>query len=399
MVKFCNMSLFGGRTARIRPVLKQSCGFRDTMARSERLSAWALSGRRHVASAFGWTPPDAPDWPATIATVIGMGAPILLGQMIHRPGIGLAAAVGGLWVGNAPASATLRDHYRALMELLAVAIAAAICSATIAGQWWSGLALIPIAGAAALIGGYSRPLAVATQRFIVFTAIGIGVASTTPHRAALAIIIVEGAVWTALVALAAGAIARAITKSSSAQEATESKATSAYLFRRWRSTLRGLAGWQYAIRLTACLIMAEIIAALWPDHHYSWIVVAVAILSQRAIERWPIKVTQRAIGVGIGVLLSELLFAQILPEWLAIICFVAIAGAMPWLRRRSYLLYSAAMTPLIMLVMSAGHPVTGDVLVDRLVATLVAAVLVLTAGWVIEPSLRPRPSPGNPRSG
>jgi uncharacterized membrane protein YccC len=354
-----------------------------------------------VTNAFGWTPPDAPDWSATIATVIGMGAPILLGQMIHRPGIGLAAAVGGLWVGNAPASATARDQYRALMELLAVAVAAAICSAMIAGRWWTGLALIPIGTVAALIGGYSRPLAVATQRFIVFTAIGIGVASATPHRAAVAIIIVEGAVWTALVALAAGAIARALAKSPlvPAAGASENKATPAYLFRRWRTTLRGLAGWQYAIRLTACLVVAEIIAALWPSHHYSWIVVAVAILSQRAIERWPIKVTQRAIGVGIGVMLSELLFAQILPEWLAVVCFVAIAGAMPWLRRRSYLLYSAAMTPLIMLVMSAGHPVTGEVLIDRLVATLIAAVLVLAAGWALEPSLRPSPSPESPRSG
>ncbi len=61
-----------------------------------------------------------------------MGAPILLGQMIHRPGIGLAAAVGGLWVGNVSASATSRDHYRSLMEVLAVAVAAAICSAMIA---------------------------------------------------------------------------------------------------------------------------------------------------------------------------------------------------------------------------------------------------------------------------
>ncbi len=130
-----------------------------------------------------------------------------------------------------------------------------------------------------------------------------------------------------------------------------------------------------------------------PDHHYSWIVVAVAILSQRAIERWPIKVTQRAIGVGIGVILSELLFARLLPEWLAVTCFVAIAGAMPWLWGRSYLLYSAAMTPLIMLVMSGGHPVTGEVPADRLVATLIGAGLVIAAGWAAAAVIRPSPSP------
>jgi hypothetical protein len=349
-----------------------------------------------MASAFGWTPPSVPDWSATVTTVIGMGAPILLGQIIHRPGIGLAAAVGGLWVGNVATRATLRDHYRALMEVLAVAIAAAICSAIVAGQSWSTLALIPVLGCAALIGGYSRPMAVTTQRFIIFTAIGVGVASGTPHRVALAIIIVEGAIWTALVALAAGAISRAIIAPSAPPEPPVAKPSRAYLLRRWLKTLRSFAGWQYAVRLTACLIGAEVVASRWPAHHYGWIVVAVAILSQRRIERWPLKVTQRTVGVAIGVILSELLFAQMLPKSLTVMCFVAIAGAMPLLRRRSYLLYSAAMTPLIMLVMSGGHPVPGDVLADRLVATMIGAALVVAAGWAAG-LLRTRPSPENRR--
>lgn len=49
----------------------------------------------------------------------------------------------------------------------------------------------------------------------------------------------------------------------------------------------------------------------------------------------------------------------------------------PLLRARNYLAYTAAMTPLIILILDMGRPSELAVLIDRLIATLVAAGLVI----------------------
>jgi uncharacterized membrane protein YccC len=60
--------------------------------------------------------------------------------------------------------------------------------------------------------------------------------------------------------------------------------------------------------------------------------------------------------------------------------------------------YTAATTPLIMLLTSGGLTIGQSLLLDRLVATLIAAALVIGAFQVAE-RLRPPPSPENRRSG
>lgn len=64
----------------------------------------------------------------------------------------------------------------------------------------------------------------------------------------------------------------------------------------------------------------------------------------------------------------------------------ALAGLAPWLRARSYLAYTAGMTPLVILLLNAGRPIAADVLVERVVATLLGAGLVIAAN-------RPAPPP------
>ncbi len=102
-----------------------------------------------------------------------------------------------------------------------------------------------------------------------------------------------------------------------------------------------------------------------------------ALVAERQLETFPIKVTQRAIGTLIGVLATGLVFADRLPIWGLVIGAGSLAGARPWLKARNYLPYAVAMTPLIIVVMYAGRSGGDNILVDRLVATLVAVGLVI----------------------
>jgi uncharacterized membrane protein YccC len=157
-------------------------------------------------------------------------------------------------------------------------------------------------------------------------------------------------------------------------------------------------GWIYALRLTACLSCAVVIREATPQHHYSWIAVAVALLTQRQGDGLVVKVLQRAMGVAAGVMATEAIASRPLPGWALVAIIATLAATSPWLRKRSYVAYTAATTPLILLLTSGGGTIAQGLLIDRLVATLIAAGLVIMA-FLTARAVTPPPSPDNRRSG
>lgn len=360
----------------------------------------AVVGTRAVfGGALEWDGGDALDPSAMLVTALGMGVPILLGVLAAHPRAGLAASLGAMWIGNAPRGANLAEHWRTVRDIVLAAIAAAIAAALIARHgWWSDAGLVLIAGIAALLGGFSRPAAAASQRFVVFVTIGLGIATQAPDRLLLTILIAEGAIWTALCALAVGAAARRWGFGQIAPAEPRSSASFAQLYRRWRRLLATIAGWIYPLRLTASLACAVVLREAMPQHHYAWVAVAVALLTQRQSDGLVVKVLQRALGVAAGVIATEAIASRPLPGWALIAVIATLAAASPWLRKRSYVAYTAAATPLILLLTSGGGTIAQGLLIDRLVATLIAAGLVIIA-FLAAQRFTPRPSPDNRRSG
>jgi len=365
----------------------------------------AARGARAVfGGALEWDGADALDPSAMAVTALGMGVPILIGVLIGRPNIGLAASLGAMWVGAAPRGASLKKHWQIVRDIVVAAIAAAVAAAIIAQHGpWSDAGLVFAAGAAALLGGFSRPMAVASQRFIIFATIGLGVAAHTPNRIALVVLIAEGALWAALCGLAIGGVAiggvaRRFDIGSIVASERGSTASFEQKFRRWRGTLRTWAAWNYPVRLMTCLACAAAIRGAFPQHHYSWIAVAVALLTQRQSDGLVAKVSQRALGVAAGVVATEAIAIHPLPGWALVAIIATLAALSPWLRNRSYVAYTAATTPLILLLTSGGGTIAQGLLIDRLIATLIAAGLVIVA-FLVAQRFTPRPSPDNRRSG
>lgn len=343
------------------------------------LPSRARDGIRAVfGGALEWDGGDPLDPSAMAVTALGMGVPILLGVLIGRPTIGLAASVGGMWVGNAPRGSTLAEHFRILRDIVMAAIAAAIVVVSIAQHGlWSDAWLVLAAGTAALVGSFSRPMAVASQRLVVFATIGMNVAAHAHDKPTVAILIGEGAIWTASCAFLIGIAARRLKIGAPAPPETGSVAPFRTKWKRWRSTLRTFQGWSYAIRLTASLAAAAAIREAFPDHHFGWIAVAVTLLTQRQAAGITIKVTQRTLGVAAGVIATELVAARPLPGWALVVVITGLGALGPWLRKRSYVAYTAATTPLILLLTSGGLTIGQNLLLDRLIATLIATALVL----------------------
>jgi uncharacterized membrane protein YccC len=158
----------------------------------------------------------------------------------------------------------------------------------------------------------------------------------------------------------------------------------------FRKTLRTLAGWQFPARLTVGLTMASIIRHLWPAHHFYWIMLTVALLTQRPVEHVPVKTLQRLIGTIAGVGITWLILIGVSSP-LILATIVCVLGVLvPIARARSYLLYSLAATPLILLVLDLGKPIETALLADRMAATIIGGAIVIVANVAADRHLNPQ---------
>ncbi len=335
--------------------------------------------KTHLIEALRWSTETKTDWVEILASAIGMAAPIVLGAAIGELAFGFGMAVGSLLVGGTGANNDWRAQGRALIAALVTAAVAAVIAVAVAGHGWiSDAVMVLLAGAAGAVAAMGRPVAPMAIRFIMLLIITITVAENIPDRAGLLFLIAVGALWTSAVSLLLGALARARRgRHAIAAEAAPPSMTLRQRLARWRRALAHLAGWQYALRLVLCLSVAGTLRWLWPDHHLHWIALTVALLAEWQIDAFPVRTTQRALGAAVGALATGVLLVYTPPAWALDAVMGVLAGLRPLLRARNYLAYTAAMTPLIILLLDAGHPPGLGVLIDRLGATLVGAALVI----------------------
>lgn len=336
--------------------------------------------RSHLAAALRWRPGAVP-WPACAAAALGTGAPVALAAACGELQTGMAAALGGLMIGGIDMAgveaAGGRSAPHAVAGVLLPAVAAVVTSAAVAGRGWPGdAALVALAGSAALAGGLSRPLATAATRYLLFLVLAAAMLDPLPEPLGAALLVLSGAAWAAAVNLMLAGVVRRPPPSVAPDPP---RPTWRQSLGRWRRSLGGWPGWQYPARLALCLGVAELLARLWPQHHLTWVGLTVALLVERPVERLPIRLTQRAAGTALGVAATAPMLAWQPPAWAVAVYLAMLAGLRPWARAGSYLLYSAAMTPLVLAILDAGAPPTAGLLADRLLATGLGAVLVIAA--------------------
>lgn len=169
--------------------------------------------------------------------------------------------------------------------------------------------------------GYSRPVGAAAIHFSIYLVLSAGVLNgATEGRHAAALILGLGAAWNiALRFLLHNNVPRPEVTSQSARALT-SVQRRAY----FRRTLNTPAGWQFPIRLAVGLALASLIRHLWPTHHFYWIMLTVALLTQRPVEHLHVKTLQRLIGTvaGVGITWIMLIGISSRVELAALVCLL-----------------------------------------------------------------------------
>lgn len=340
----------------------------------------AVATKSPLARTLQWSTATPVDWEAVVGAAIAMAVPVLLAVIHGEASQGLTAAAGVLLAGGSVGRSGGPPPLRALTISLAPVVAGTAAVLAVAGHGWlTDAAVAVLAILAALVSGYSRGVAAMTTRFTILLIIAVAMLDRpTAHGTAVpgdighggaALLILGGAVWASLVHRVLDAIARRPGRAPAVPH------PAAALRKRWLRSLRRIESWQYALRLALGLTVAGVLNHRWPDHHLYWTALTVLLVTERQVEPFPVKAIQRAVGTAIGVVAAELLPA--LPGWALVGGIGTLAALRPLLQVRNYLAYAAAMTPLVVVLLDGGRPADPRVLVDRLVATLAGAALVI----------------------
>ena len=313
--------------------------------------------------------------------VLGMTVPIAVGVVAGRPEVGVFAAFGGLAVGGEGAAPDFRRYIRSLCWATVAGWLAFLVGGFLSQQGVLRLVLLPpLFFLVSLFGGMSRTLARYTTLFLLFLVIAISVELPGVGFVVSSSLFLGGAVWTVLVAMVFWPLRK---RDGEETQAPAKAYTGKQLAGHWAQSLGTLQGWLYALRLTASALVAVVLIAVIPLGHMFWILLTVGILVQRNAEHLPVKMLQRGVGTLLGVLLLGALSLIAPGVMVSVAAVLVFSGLRAYFKENHYLLYSVAMTALVVILLDFGAALSFEVMLDRLVATVIGCAVSFVVGYAV----------------
>ncbi|MFD2369588.1 FUSC family protein [Brevibacillus sp. GCM10020057] len=339
--------------------------------------------------------------PQVAACLIGMAGPIAAGMLCGKTELGLLAAYGAMIhasSGEGEEAEPSRQHADRPMILRVGALLRRVFAGALGmllggllghHGWMYGTGMVLLSALAALVGGLGREAAVASAQFIIFMVMGAGMGGNSyggqHHPGAVGALFGAGSLWGACASMLVSAVFPGREKRIEAAPGRVAPSFSKRL-KWWRASLQEFVGWQYCLRMGLCMAVAEAVGALLHQERSYWIPLTVAIVLQRSFAAVATRVIRRGAGTVAGALLGGALLLGSLPPTAGLLLAAALAALRPIFRSRSYTVYSMLMTPLMVVLLGFGTPMSADVLFTRVLDTGIGGAIALVCGYFLWPS-------------
>ncbi|HEY3752269.1 MAG TPA: FUSC family protein [Pseudonocardiaceae bacterium] len=152
--------------------------------------------------------------------------------------------------------------------------------------------------------------------------------------------------------------------------------------------LAGPAAWLHALRLSVCMAAAEVLTQLVPLERSYWLALTVAIVLKPDFGSVFARAVQRGGGTLVGAVLGAGVLALNPNGWVLVALAAGIAFLLPITQVRQFGMFSTTLTPLVILLLEIGHAGSWDLLLARVVDTLVGCAVVLVFGYLLWPGSR-----------
>ncbi|MCX5408950.1 FUSC family protein [Streptomyces sp. NBC_00335] len=148
---------------------------------------------------------------------------------------------------------------------------------------------------------------------------------------------------------------------------------------------RNPAARRYALRLTACLTVAQAVASLSGLPRSGWLVLTVALIVRPGLGTVPARLVTRVLGTTAGVLIGLAVTAVLPAGWWRIAAVVVLTGLLQAYARRNYALQTLFLTPVMLLLADPLGQAGSTVPRARLIDTVIGCALAFIVGYVLWP--------------
>ncbi|WP_158886794.1 FUSC family protein [Amycolatopsis anabasis] len=161
--------------------------------------------------------------------------------------------------------------------------------------------------------------------------------------------------------------------------------------REWAGSLAGPLTWVAALRLSLCVLLAELVSLVVPLERSYWITLTVGIVLKPDFGSVFGRAVLRGIGTVAGVGIGAAVLGLDPHGWVLVALIAGFAAGVAVGKVRNYGILSAFVTPLIILQTDLASHGDWAVVLARLVDTVLGCAIVLVFGYLLWPgSRRPR---------
>jgi len=149
--------------------------------------------------------------------------------------------------------------------------------------------------------------------------------------------------------------------------------------------LSGPRTWHFALRLTICIAVAEVVRQLVPTGRSYWIALTVAMVLNSDFGSVFARAVQRAAGTVVGVAIGAAVLALIPHGFGDVIAIGVLASLLPIAIQRQYGMFATFLTPLVILLIDLFNPHGWTTASDRLIDGCIGCGIVLVFGYLLWP--------------
>ncbi|MFC8064610.1 FUSC family protein [Streptomyces sp. NPDC057293] len=152
-----------------------------------------------------------------------------------------------------------------------------------------------------------------------------------------------------------------------------------------RGVILSAGSWRYGLRLALCIGLAQALVSLVPVPRSYWIALTITFVLKPDFGSVFSRALLRALGTVAGLVLAATVLAGVPRGWWDVPVLFVLAPLIPALTPRGYGYQTAAITPAILLLSDVLNQEGTDLLLPRLLDSLLGCAIVLVAGYLLWP--------------
>ncbi|MEO3972673.1 FUSC family protein [Streptomyces sp. CAU 1734] len=152
-----------------------------------------------------------------------------------------------------------------------------------------------------------------------------------------------------------------------------------------RSVLFSGPSWRYGLRLALCIGLAQALVSLVAVPRSYWVALTITFVLKPDFGSVFSRAVLRALGTAAGLLVATPVLAQVPRGWWDVPVMLVLAALIPWFSAKGYAFQTAAITPVILLLSDTLNHEGFDLVLPRLLDSLVGCGIALVAGYLLWP--------------